>query len=116
MATALNVFRTVTADLTTEDKFLYTAPSRKTSIFLSVQATNLTNNTVQVSFYHGSTNATGNVKTALARNFKIPSGDSMAVISAGAKLVLETGQKVYSSASANNTVQLVMSVLESAND
>jgi hypothetical protein len=40
----------------------------------------------------------------------------MAVISAGAKLVLETGQKVYSSASANNTVQLVMSVLESAND
>jgi hypothetical protein len=116
MATALNVFRTVTADLTTEDKLLYTAPSRKTSIFLSVQATNLTNNTVQVSFYHGSTNATGNVKTALAKNFKVPSGDSMAVISAGAKLVLETGQKVYSSASANNSVQLVMSVLESAND
>jgi len=113
MATALNVFRTVTADLTTEDKLLYTAPSRKTSIFLSVQATNLTNATVQVNFYHGST---ANVKTALARNFKIPSGDSMAVISAGAKLVLETGQKVYSSASANNSVQLVMSVLESAND
>jgi len=116
MATALNVFRTVTADLTTEDKLLYTSPSRKTSIFLSVQATNLTNNTVQVSFYHGSTNATGNVKTALAKNFKIPAGDAMAVISAGAKLVLETGQKVYSSASANNSVQLVMSVLESAND
>jgi hypothetical protein len=113
MATALNVFRTVTADLTTEDKLLYTAPSRKTAIFLSVQATNLTNTTAQVNFYHGST---ANVKTALAKNFKIPSGDAMAVISAGAKLVLETGQKVYSSASANNSVQLVMSVLESAND
>ena len=113
MATALNVFRTVTADLTTEDKLLYTAPSRKTSIFLSVQATNITNTTVQVNFYHGST---ANIKTALAKNFKIPSGDAMAVISAGAKLVLETGQKVYSSASANNSVQLVMSVLESAND
>lgn len=113
MATALNVFRTVTADLTTEDKLLYTAPSRKTAIFLSVQATNITNTTVQVNFYHGST---ANVKTALAKNFKIPSGDAMAVISAGAKLVLETGQKVYSSASANNSVQLVMSVLESAND
>lgn len=113
MATALNVFRTVTADLTTEDTVLYTAPSRKTSIFLSVQATNITNNIVQVNFYHGST---ANVKTALAKNFKVPSGDSMAVISAGAKLVLETGQKVYSSASANNSVQLVMSVLESAND
>ena len=104
MATALNVFKTVTADLTTEERLLYTAPSRKTSIFLSVQATNITNTTTQVSFYHGST---ANVKTALAKNFRIP---------AGAKLVLETGQKVYSSASANNTVQLVMSVLESAND
>jgi hypothetical protein len=116
MATALNVFKTVTADLTTEERLLYTAPTRKTSIFLSVQATNITNTTTQVSFYHGSTNVTGNVKTAMAKNFKIPAGDSMAVISAGAKLVLETGQKVYSSASANNTVQLVMSVLESAND
>lgn len=116
MATALNTFKTITADLTTADKLLYTAPTRKTSIFLSVQATNITANLVTVSFYHGSTNATGNVKTALAKNFRIPSGDAMAVISAGAKLVLETGQKVYSSASANNTVQLVMSVLESAND
>jgi len=113
MATALNVFKTVTADLTTEERLLYTAPSRKTSIFLSVQATNITNTTVQVSFYHGST---ANVKTALAKNYRIPAGDAMAVISAGSKLVLETGQKVYSSASANNTVQLVMSVLESAND
>jgi len=60
--------------------------------------------------------STANVKTALAKNYRIPAGDAMAVISAGSKLVLETGQKVYSSASANNTVQLVMSVLESAND
>ena len=116
MATALNTFKTVTADLTTADALLYTAPLRKTGIFLSVQATNISANVVSVNFYHGSTNATGNVKTALAKNFKIPTGDSMAVISAGAKLVLETGQKVYSSASANNSVQLLMSVLESAND
>ena len=116
MATALITFKTVTADLTTADALLYTAPLRKTGIFLSVQATNISANVVSVNFYHGSTNATGNVKTALAKNFKIPTGDSMAVISAGAKLVLETGQKVYSSASANNSVQLLMSVLESAND
>jgi len=113
MATALNVFRTITADLTTEDKILYTAPSRKTGIFLSVQAANLTNATVRTSFYHGSN---ANVKTALAKNFKIPSEDAMAIISAGSKLVLESGQKVFASASANNSVQLVMSILESAND
>jgi hypothetical protein len=40
----------------------------------------------------------------------------MAIIGAGSKLVLETGQKVFSSASANNTIQMVISVLESAND
>jgi hypothetical protein len=114
MATALNVFRTVTADLTTADAVLYTAPPRKTSIFLSVQATNITSNLYpRVNFYHGSA---ANVKTALAKNFRIPPEDSMAVISAGAKLVLETGQKVYASCESNNTVQLVMSVLETAND
>jgi len=114
MATALNVFKTVTADLTTADQILYTAPSTKTSIFLSIQATNLTANIVTFSFFHGST---ANVKTALAKNFKIPPGDSGSVIGGGSgKLVLETGQKVFSSASANNSVQLVMSVLESAND
>ena len=113
MATALNVFRTITADVTTDDKIYYTAPPRKTGIFLSVQAANLTNATVRVSFYHGSN---ANVKTALAKNFKVPSEDAMAIISAGSKLVLESGQTVYASASANNSVQLVMSILESAND
>lgn len=113
MATALNQFKTITGDLTTDDVIYYTAPARKSGIFLSVQATNLTSNVVSVSFYHGSN---ANVKTALAKNFKIPVGDSMAVISAGSKLVLEPEQKVFASASANNAVQLLMSVLESSND
>jgi hypothetical protein len=78
-----------------------------------VQAANTTNSVVQVSFYHASN---ADVKTALAKNFKIPAGDSMAIIAAGSKLVLESGQKVYASASANNAVQLLMSILESAND
>ena len=113
MATALNVFRTVTADLTTSDTILYTAPTRKSGIFLSVQACNTSNTTVNVNFYHSSNT---NVNTALAKNFKIPVGDALAVIGAGSKLVLETGQKVVASASANNSVQLLMSILESAND
>jgi len=114
MATALNVFRTITADLDTTDKLLYTTPAAKTAIFLSIQATNLTGNTVSMSFYHGSN--TG-VKTAMAKNFRIPAGDSASIIGGGSgKLVLETLQRTYASASANNSVQLVMSVLESAND
>jgi hypothetical protein len=113
MATALNVFKTVTADLTTQDTLLYTAPRTKTSIFLSIQATNISNSTVLISFYH---NSVANVKTALAKNFKVPVGDALSIINPGSKLVLETGQSVISSVSANNSVQVVMGVLESAND
>jgi hypothetical protein len=111
-AQQLNTFKTVTADLTTADTIFYTTPIRKSAIFLAVNAANLTNATVNVSFYHGSL---ANVKTAIVKDFKIPSGDSMSIISAGSKLVLETGQKIFAAASANNSVQLVMSVLESVN-
>jgi hypothetical protein len=113
MATALNVFKTVTAELTTQDTLLYTAPRTKTSIFLSIQATNISNSIAQVSFYH---NSVSNVKIALAKNFKVPVGDALSVINPGSKLVLETGQGVIASASANSSVQVVMGVLESAND
>lgn len=109
---ALNVFKTVTSNLTTEEKLLYTAPRGKTSIFLSIQATNVSNALATISFFH---NSVANVKTAVAKNFKVPVGDSVAIIGPGSKLVLETGQGVVSSAGANNTLQLVMGVLESTN-
>jgi hypothetical protein len=109
---ALNVFRTVTADLTTEEKLLYSAPRGKTAIFLSIQATNISSNTAAVSFYHVGTDGH---KTALASGFRVPAGDALAVISPGSKLVLETNQSVSSFAAANNTVQLILGILESAN-
>jgi hypothetical protein len=112
MATALNVFKTVTADLTTQEVLLYTSPRARTAIFLSIQATNVSNSLATISFYH---NSQANVKTALAKDFKVPVGDALAVIGPGSKLVLETGQSVIASAGANNQVQLVMGVLESAN-
>lgn len=109
---ALNVFRTVTADLTTQEKLLYTAPRGRTSIFLSIQATNVSNTLATISFFH---NSVANVKTAVAKNFKVPAGDGVAIIGPGSKLVLETGQSVKASAGANSTLQLVMGVLESTN-
>ena len=112
MATALNVFKTVTADLTTENTKLYTAPRAKTSIFLSIQATNVANTPARVFFYH---NSAANVQTAIAKGFQIPTNDALAIIASGSKLVLETGQSVYGYAEANSTIQLVMGVLESAN-
>ena len=111
MATALNVFKTITANLTTNSNVIYTAPALKTSIILSLQVTNITANTANTTFFHSTST---NQLVELCKDFEIPTKDSASILTG--KLVLETGQKVYSSASANNTVQLVMSVLESAND
>jgi hypothetical protein len=65
-----------------------------------------------ISFFH---NSVANVKTAVAKDFKVPVGDAVAIIGPGSKLVLETGQSVVSSAGANSTLQLVLGVLESTN-
>lgn len=108
----LNVFRTVTSNLTTEEQLLYTAPRAKTSIFLSIQATNVSNVLATISFFH---NSVANVKTAVAKDFKVPQGDAVSMIGPGSKLVLESGQSVIATAGSNNTLQLVMGVLESTN-
>lgn len=117
MATALNVFRTVTSNLFTSGNVLYVAPANKTSIVLMIQISNVSNNIANVSFYHRSNTALGFANVALAEKFDIPSGDSASVIGGGTgKLVLETGQSVFAKAGTNNALQLVMSILETAND
>lgn len=117
MATALNVFRTVTSNLFTTGNVLYTAPLRKTSIVLMIQISNVSNTNSNVSFYHRANSALGFSNVALAERFEIPAGDSASVIGGGTgKLVLETGQSVFAKAGDNNKLQLVMSILETAND
>ena len=111
MATALNVFKTVTANLTTNANVVYTAPALKTSIILSLQVTNVSPNTVSTTLLHSTSS---NVQVELAKDFEIPTKDSASVLTG--KLVLETGQKVVAFASANTSLKLVMSLLETAND
>jgi len=114
MATALNVFKTVTSNLFTTGNVIYTAPAAKTSIVLMIQVANLSGNIANVDFYHRS-NTFAN--TALAYRFDIPAGDAASIIGGGTgKLVLETGQSVFARAGSNNALQLVMSILETAND
>jgi vancomycin permeability regulator SanA len=111
MATALNVFKTVTANLTTNSNVVYTAPALKTSIILSLQVTNVTNLIANTTVYHSTAT---NQYVELCKDFEIPSKDSAVIL--GGKLVLETGQKLVASAGANTALRLVMSLLETAND
>jgi hypothetical protein len=111
MATALNVFKTVTANLTTNSNVIYTAPALKTSIILSLQVTNITTNTANTTFFHSTST---NQLVELCKDFEIPTKDSASILTG--KLVLETGQKIVGQAGANTALKLVMSLLETAND
>jgi hypothetical protein len=111
MATALNVFKTVTANLITSANVIYTAPSLRTTIILSLQVTNVSGSTANTTVYHSTV---GNQYVELCNNFEIPVNDSASIL--GGKLVLETGQKLVAKAGANAALRLVMSLLETAND
>jgi hypothetical protein len=111
MATALNVFKTITANLTTNSNVIYTAPALKTSIILSLQVTNITASTANTTFFHSTST---NQLVEVCKDFEIPTKDSASILTG--KLVLETGQKIVGLAGANAALRVVMSLLETAND
>jgi hypothetical protein len=109
MASALNIFKTVTASLTTTSSTLYTAPSGYTSVILMAQVSNITNSAAAVTFSHFA----GSTTTELLKDFSIPGND--AVSATTGKLVLETGSSIKVSSSANSTLKVTLSVLETLN-
>jgi hypothetical protein len=106
---AINVFKNVTANLTTSGATLYTAPTGYTGIVLLAQISNLTGNTVAASMFVQQ----GGSQTSLATDFDIPANDAAGMLSG--KLVLEVGQQIFASASANASAQITLSILESQN-
>ena len=111
MAGELNVFKTATAVLTTTPTVIYTAPAEYTSIILMFQIANVTTSTATVTVIHESSD--GITLTELVKDFPVPGNDAASATTG--KLILETGQKIKVSASANTTLKVVLSILESAN-
>lgn len=109
-AVAVNNFKTITHSVTTGAATpIYTAPTGYTSVFLLIQVTNVDISTQTLSFYHRreSTN------TELLLNYPVVAGDSLDLLPG--KLVLQTGDKIAISGSANGVLKLVASVLETSN-
>lgn len=109
MASVLNIFKTVTANLTTTSATLYTTPVGYTSIVLMAHVNNITNTTKQVTFSH----VDGVTTTELLKDFSIPGND--AVSATTGKLILEENQSVSALASANTSLKVVLSILETLN-
>ena len=105
----LNVFKNVTANLTSTNTTLYTAPTGYTAIVLMAHVANI--NTAAANVIFGWNNLSTN--TELVFNYSVPTNEAANLLTG--KLVLQNGHSMYASASAVNTLKLTFSVLESLN-
>lgn len=122
----LNTFKTKTSRLSTNTTAtVYTAPVGVTSIILMAQISNIGTQTETVSFIHHRQrpvlqDAQGNgyqapdVDTFLVKNFAIPAHDAANPITG--KLIIETLDSVRCYGSNTSTLQLILSILETANE
>jgi hypothetical protein len=121
----LNKFLTKTAVLgTSTSTTVYTSPIGVTSIVLMTQVANLSPDTHYVTFEHyryktilpdaqGFGGQTGNTPSMLVNQYAIPANDAGNPVSG--KLIVEELDSIRAFADTTGTLQLVMSILQTAN-
>ena len=111
MATPLNSFKTVTAVVTVTPTNIYTAPLGVSGIILGSQVANIrSSGSAKITAWH----SRGVVPTELVKEFEIPIHDGMSIIAG--KLILEEGDSIRVQADQDNSLKIVLSVLETANE
>ncbi len=131
----LNTFKTKTTILTTattgelyqtvSTTTIYTAPVGVTSIVLMAQISNISdeNQTVTVAHWRNRTvlqdaqgygYQTGRTPSILVKDFVIPPNDAASVLTG--KLIIEELDSIRAYASSTGTCQVVLSILETANE
>ena len=106
---ALNRFQTETLELTDGNQTAYTAPTGYTAIVLYAHVTNTTTSATSFTMSH----VRSGTATEIIKEGTVPVND--AFIPLDGKLVLETSDSIQVSGSANSTLKLILSVLETAN-
>lgn len=110
MALALNNYRTVISVATTTSVGIYTAPSGYNSVVLCAQATNISDNSQDVTLGHRR-NVVGIAVTTYSSYKKPIASHDITELTTG-KLVLIPGDSFVLSASQNNQVHVLISILE----
>ena len=122
----LNTFKTKTQFIgTNTTSTMYTAPIGVTSIVLMAQIANVSTQTQTITFMHhrnrpvladaqGNGAQPGNIDTFLVKDFAVPAGDAASVLAG--KLIIESLDSIRAYASNTSTLQLTLSILESANN
>jgi hypothetical protein len=111
-AVALNKFRTIRVDLTTNLVGIYTCPIGVASIVILSQVTNVSNSVASVTAVH-SRNTESPADYKFANEVSVPPNDSYSLVSDG-RLALETNDVIKIQASEDASLQLILSVLETA--
>ncbi len=106
----LNTFRTKPFELTTVTQVIYETPQDLTCIVLGAQASNVSEEPATITFKL----TKNNVDYILLKEFEIPVNDAAEVVTG--KLVVEEGNTLSASVSRNNSIVLVLSVLETSNE
>ena len=112
-AVALNSFKTIRKNITTSSVGIYTCPVGVSAIIILAQVTNLTSDTTsQVTALHSRSSETP-IDYRFANAAYVPPNDSINLVPDG-RLVLETNDIIKISASGNNELNIVLSILETA--
>lgn len=107
---AINIFKNVNVDLNVVGQDVYTAPIGYSAIILSAQISNVTSSPQEFTI---SVINTDSSLRSLVTNFTVPGYDAASALIG--KLVLESGQGLYVSASDGVSLKLVLSILETQN-
>jgi hypothetical protein len=122
----LNTFKTKTSLIGNDTTgTVYVAPVGVTSIILMAQVTNITTGTQYVNFLHhrrlpvlpdaqGNGAQAGNVDSYLVKDFGIPASDAASVLTG--KLIIESLDSIRCYTPNAGTLQLTLSILETANE
>lgn len=126
----LNTFKTKTkflstGTLTTATSDVYVAPVGVTAIILMAQIANVSTSTQTITVAHyrnkkvlkdaqGFGEQLGNTPSILIKDFAIPENDAASVLTG--KLIIEELDSIRAYASSTGTCQLVLSILETANE
>jgi len=121
----LNTFKTKTASVSTNTTTtIYTTPIGTTAIVLMAQISNLSTVTQTVTFIHhrnrqvladaqGNGAQPGNFDTYCVKDYAIPPSDAANPVSG--KLIVEELDSIRCYGSSTGTMQVILSILESAN-
>jgi hypothetical protein len=109
MALALNIFKTVTAVVSTSPTIVYTAPVGYTGVVLLAQVANTDDYAADITLLH----RRNSTDTEVLHAFPIAGHDTANLLSG--KLVLESGDKLILSGSNNTKLKFISSILETLN-